>query len=508
MMFDFAKAGPKVYVHPVPGYSDDRSHAPLWRIGGIILALAIVAFAISFLDFSELLASGSGFSKTEPRNPSTQRTSVIQPLPSDPSHGVELTPGLDPTKMATSTGAGQQASEQSQDPGQSVEGGKEQGSESKRTGWLEHRIASGESLSTIFDDLGLGQSLLVRISQKTTKEFSLNMIRPGQTFRVKLDDEGKFEQLIWVKSAIESIVITPDGDNFKFEKQLQELEKRQSQVITEIKNSLYYDGQKAGLSESLIMNLAEIFQWDIDYALGLKEGDHFSLIYETYYFNGKKHKDGEIIAAEFVNQGKRYRAVRYEHSDGRVVYYTPEGKGMRKAFIMTPVDFTRISSKFSSGRLHPVLRKIRAHRGIDYAAPTGTPVKAAGDGKIVFNGWQGGYGRVVIVEHENDYTTVYGHLSEFAKRNSIGAHVSQGQVIGYVGQTGLATGPHLHYEIRIAGQYKDPLKITALPATQAIPKKDVKRFQAKASELFDQLALLRTNGKFAQVQKKESDGLN
>ncbi|MDP2904191.1 MAG: peptidoglycan DD-metalloendopeptidase family protein [Methylovulum sp.] len=216
-----------------------------------------------------------------------------------------------------------------------------------------------------------------------------------------------------------------------------------------ITSSLSAAGQEAGLSDELITQLTNIFAWDIDFATNLHRGDQFTLVYE-------QGGNAQIIAAEFVAQGRILTAVNYEDSNGNINYYTPEGKAMRKAFLSTPVDYVRISSHFDANRKHPILNRIRAHKGVDYAARTGTPVKAAGDGNIVFIGRKGGYGQVMIVKHGEHYETLYAHLSGFKKGLLDGDSVTQGDIIGYVGQTGLATGPHLHYEFRVDGEHRNP----------------------------------------------------
>ena len=206
------------------------------------------------------------------------------------------------------------------------------------------------------------------------------------------------------------------------------------------------------------MELAGIFGWDIYFALNIRRGDHFTVVYDQLYLDGKKIGNGDILAAEFVNQGQVYRAVRYEKPNGTADYYTPDGNSMRKEFLRTPVAFTRISSRFSLGRYHPILNRIRAHKGVDYAAPTGTPIKATGDGRVAFRGRKGGYGNVVILDHGRGYSTLYGHMSRFARGERVGTRVHQGQVIGYVGSTGMATGPHLHFEVRADGVTTDPVR--------------------------------------------------
>jgi murein DD-endopeptidase MepM/ murein hydrolase activator NlpD len=222
-----------------------------------------------------------------------------------------------------------------------------------------------------------------------------------------------------------------------------------------VESSLDSAGAKAGLSEDMMVELTEIFAWDVDFANNLQAGDQFTVVYEQ----GTGKASNRIIAAQFINQGKTYTALRYKDQEGIVSYYTPEGKSTKKAFLTTPVDFAKVSSHFSTHRRHPILNRIRAHKGVDYAARTGTPVKAAGDGVITFHGNQGGYGRMIVISHGEHYETAYAHLSNFRKGLEDGAPVKQGEIIGYVGQSGLATGPHLHYEFRVDGVHRDPEKL-------------------------------------------------
>lgn len=237
------------------------------------------------------------------------------------------------------------------------------------------------------------------------------------------------------------------------------------------------------------MQLANIFAWDIDFALNLREGDQFSVIYEKLYINNQFIGPGKILAAKFINRGKSITAVRYKNPEGKVSYYTSGGDSMRKAFLRTPIDFARISSHFNLKRRHPVLNRIRAHKGVDYAARTGTPIKSAGDGKITYRGRKGGYGRVVIIQHGQKYSTLYAHMSKYRKGQSKGSRVKQGQVIGYVGKSGLASGPHLHYEFRVNGVHRNPLTVT-LPNANPIQKKYKADFLAKSKVLLEQLEQL------------------
>lgn len=239
------------------------------------------------------------------------------------------------------------------------------------------------------------------------------------------------------------------------------------------------------------MQLASIFGWDIDFALDIRKGDHFSLLYEQQYLDGEKLRDGRILAAEFTNQDRTYQAVLFTDPKGRGLYYAPDGSSMRKAFLRSPVDFRRISSKFQRERYHPVLGKKRPHRGVDYAAKIGTPIKAAGDGKVIFRGTKGGYGRTVIVQHGGNITTLYAHMSGYRRGVTTGTRVQQGQIIGYVGKSGLATGPHLHYEFRLNGAHRNPLTVK-LPDAKPIAAEYRELFQIQSKQLLAQLKLFNT----------------
>jgi murein DD-endopeptidase MepM/ murein hydrolase activator NlpD len=240
----------------------------------------------------------------------------------------------------------------------------------------------------------------------------------------------------------------------------------------------------------MTMELAGIFGWDIDFALDIRKGDQFTVLYEELYLDGERIGNGDILAAEFINQGRRYQAVRYTDAGGKTDFYSLDGKSMRKAFLRTPVEFSRISSGFSLGRKHPILNKIRAHKGVDYAAATGTPIKATSNGKIVHRGKKGGYGNTIIIQHGTKYSTLYAHMSKFRGGLKTGSHVKQGQVIGYIGSSGLATGPHLHYEFRVDGVHRDPLKVK-LPGSEPLDSKYLADFSRKAESLLAQLDLVR-----------------
>lgn len=351
---------------------------------------------------------------------------------------------------------------------------------------LEHTVKSGENLSTIFSTLNLSHVDLHKIihTNATAKQFA--DVTPGQDVIATVNAEGQLEQLIYAKNPFETLVATRNDDGFDVKLFSKKIDHQISSAKATIHSSLFEDGTKAGLSEKIILKLSNIFAWDIDFALNLREGDEFIVVYEKLFVDGKEFDTGEILSAEFVNQGKTYAAVRFDDDKGHSGYYTPEGHSLRKAFLQSPIEFARISSHFNLHRKHPVLNTIRAHKGVDYAAPTGTEVKTTGDGNIVFRGVKNGYGNVVEIKHGQQYSTLYAHLSGFKAGQNVGSKVKQGETIGYVGKTGLATGPHLHYEFRIAGQHVNPLT-AKLPRALPMDKAFLAKFKAQTQPLLAQL---------------------
>jgi murein DD-endopeptidase MepM/ murein hydrolase activator NlpD len=370
------------------------------------------------------------------------------------------------------------------------------------TSWLEHRIASGDSLARIFSQYDLDKRVLHGIVNSSEDAKTLADIRPGQTLRLRLDESKTLTRLELQRSPVETLRVSIQADDYEFERLNKSVERRVTTAAGLIESSLFVDGQRAGLSDRLIMEMAGIFGWDIDFALEIRAGDEFRVVFEEQYLDGEKLRDGPILAAEFINRGHTYRAIRYETVDGEVGYFDDEGRSKRRAFIRTPIKFARISSGFNPKRWHPVLQRWRSHKGVDYAAPTGTPIKASGDGKVVFRGTKGGYGKTIILQHAGKYTTLYAHMSRYARRTSAGARVEQGQVIGYVGQSGMATGPHLHYEFRVDGVHKDPLKVK-LPKSLALPKSEIARFQQTAEPLLAQLDAIRPATMVASAEAGE-----
>lgn len=334
--------------------------------------------------------------------------------------------------------------------------------------WKTVKVKKGETLASIFSKLKLDPKELHKIVRLGQSSAKLKRLIPGEELKFMIID-GKLSEMIYVINDTQSLHVLRSGNSFTASEVKLELNKRIAYAAGKIESSLFIAAQEAGIPGSMTMELAGIFGWDIDFVLDVKTGDRFSLVYEEFFYDGKKVKNGAILAAEFMNKGKTYRAVRYVDADGRAEYFTPEGQSMRKRFLRTPVDFTRISSKFGK-RFHPVLNRMRAHKGVDYAAPTGTPINAAGDGKITFIGKKGGYGNTVEIQHAGRYSTVYAHMKSFKRGLKKGSRVQQGDVIGYVGSSGLATGPHLHYEFRINGIHRNPLTVKLPDATPITAK--------------------------------------
>lgn len=349
----------------------------------------------------------------------------------------------------------------------------------------EETVKSGDNLSLLFKRAGLtDRDMMEVLAAENGKK--LAALYPGHTVAFTLSRDGKLEGLTYTKDRLNSFSFTRADNLFTYSEQKRTPDVQistRSGVITE---SLFLAGKEAQLDDRLVMELASIFGWDIDFVLDIRQGDSFKVAYEESYIDGEKIGNGNIVAAEFTNQNKTYRAVRYEDANGNVQYYTPAGDTMRKEFLRTPIEFARISSPFNLKRKHPVLNKIRAHKGTDYAAARGTPIKAAGDGKVIFAGRKGGYGNVVIIQHGQTYKTLYAHISKFRKGIRAGARVKQGQTIAYVGSTGLATGPHLHYEFYVNGSVRNPVTVK-LPKAKAIAKAELPRFLNATQPLLAEL---------------------
>jgi murein DD-endopeptidase MepM/ murein hydrolase activator NlpD len=343
------------------------------------------------------------------------------------------------------------------------------------------RVRRGDTLERLFRREGLDLADLTAILQLAPARENLRLLKPGDEIKVYHDGSALVELTRHI-DVFNTLSVTRADSGFAARVIAVDYDTQTSRASAEIRSSLFEAGSQAGISDSTIMKLASIFGSEIDFVLDLREGDQFTLVYEEMWHDGAKLAEGDILAAEFVNQGHRYRAIRYVDSAGRASYYTPEGRSLQRAFVRVPLAFSRVSSNFNPRRRHPILNTIRAHTGVDYAAPSGTPVRAPGDGTVIFRGRKGGYGNTIILKHPGGVTTLYAHLSGFARTLRVGQRVQQGNTIGYVGATGLATAPHLHYEYRINDRPVNP-RTVKLPEARAIDPAEQSRFLQAATQL-------------------------
>lgn len=371
----------------------------------------------------------------------------------------------------------------------------------KQPSMQELTIKSGDNLSSVFARMGLNDRDIYELFDGNKSAKNLRSIAPGQKLEFLVDGSGKLQELKYYKNTLDSLRFTRNATGFTGEQISLKPELKHSFRQGTINSSLFMAAKQAGLPNTLTMDLANIFGYDIDFALDIQKGDHFKVMFEEQFLDGKKIGTGAILSAEFTNGGKTYRAVRYTNKDGITRYYAPDGKGLNKAFLRTPVDFAKISSSFSLARKHPVLNTIRAHKGTDYAAVIGTPIRSTGDGKIIFAGRKGAFGNCIIIQHGQGYQTLYGHMNSFAKGISTGSRVGQGQVIGSVGKTGLASGPHLHYEFHVNGQVRNPVTVQ-LPQSIGIASNEKDRFNATTQTLVAQLQDFDRNSRLAMGESK------
>jgi murein DD-endopeptidase MepM/ murein hydrolase activator NlpD len=357
--------------------------------------------------------------------------------------------------------------------------------------WREERIGRGDTLSSLLSRMGVAAGDTREFLAVARDSQPLARLVPGRTVLARVTSGGQLLLFRYLASDETLVAVSRAGGAFKAQQHKVVLEPRMIMRSGKIQGSLFGATDAADVPDRIASEMAEAFSGDIDFHKDLRRGDHFSVVYEGFYFEGQLVRTGRLMAAEFVNQDKPHQAVYFKDAQGRDGYYTPDGQNMKRAFLKSPMPFTRISSGFSNARYHPVLREWRAHKGIDYAAPTGTPVRAVADAVVNFVGKQGGYGNLVLLNHQGNYSTAYGHLSRFGKGVKRGARISQGQVIGYVGATGLATGPHLHYEFRVAGLQKNPLALK-LPTSYPLDARAKIQFAGMARPLLDRLELLRS----------------
>jgi murein DD-endopeptidase MepM/ murein hydrolase activator NlpD len=339
-------------------------------------------------------------------------------------------------------------------------------------------VKHNDTLDRIFRRLALSLGDLASLRSLAAARAAVDHLVPGEQLRLSLRD-GMLYALERDLSLTERLLVTRDNAGFRATVVARPVERRVRRAQGVITRSLFEDAGDAGLSDATILALAHVFGWDIDFVQGLRRGDAFTVSVEQLWQDGRYVRDGAILAASFTNQGRTLRTVRYVAPDGTAAYFTPEGRSMQKAFLRAPLEFRRVSSGFSTARFHPILQRVRAHEGTDFAASAGTPVYASGEGRVRFRGVQGGYGNVVQLEHGGGIVTVYGHLSRFATGLHVGQGVHQGETIAYVGQTGLATGPHLHYEFRVDGRFQDSQRVK-LPDAKPIDPALRADFEAKA----------------------------
>jgi murein DD-endopeptidase MepM/ murein hydrolase activator NlpD len=356
--------------------------------------------------------------------------------------------------------------------------------------WQIEQVHQGDSLYTLFDRLNIKDIDAIKLLMADPKANAIDtMLQVGHTIKLKTNSNGKLLHLEYEIDA--ETILTADLVNDEFQVSTQQLALKSQEVFKTavIRDSLFGATDAADIPDQIAMQIAEVLADQIDFFHDLRTGDYFNVVYEAYYNAGNLIKTGNLLAVEFVNKGKVYQAIHFGEKSGKYTYYSPDGKSLHKSFLRSPLEFTRISSSFSLGRFHPILNRIKAHKGVDMAAPLGTRIMASGEGVVKFVGKKGGYGNVIILAHPEGISTVYGHLSRFAQGLHRGEKVEQGDIIGYVGMTGLATGPHLHYEFLQKGVHKDPMKV-ALPKNFPLKNHDLAEFKKISQQRMAQLEML------------------
>ncbi len=356
--------------------------------------------------------------------------------------------------------------------------------------WYKEHVRRDDTLNSLLSRLNIRNRDAIDYlrSDNIASEIAASL-KPGHQIEAQTDIDGNLISLEYQLDRDQFIAINKTSEGYAASKIVHQLEMRPILKSAEIRSSLFGATDDANIPDSIAIQVAEMFESEIDFHSDLRRGDHFNVIYEGSYDDGELLKTGDVLAAEFVNKGKVYRAVGFRDANNQMQYYTPEGKSLHKSFLRSPLEFTRISSGFSLGRFHPVLQRLRAHKGVDMAAPTGTRIKASGDAVVDFVGQKGGYGNVIVLKHDNGVSTVYGHLSRFSAGLRRGAKVAQGEIIGFVGMSGLATGPHLHYEFLLNGKHHDPMKV-ALPKANPIEPHHRVAFNTISQQMSAQLDLL------------------
>ncbi|MDW7598819.1 MAG: M23 family metallopeptidase [Nitrosomonadaceae bacterium] len=358
------------------------------------------------------------------------------------------------------------------------------------TFWRQERIQRGDTVAALLSRFEVNNLDAANFLHEARKIKAMHQLVPGRIVHAQTTARGELRMLRYFPGGSEQFLMEKTDGAFKLIEKPIELEKHVQMKSGVIDSSLFAATDSAGVPDNVTTQIVDIFSSEIDFHRDLRKGDRFTVVYESLHNDGELARAGRILAVEFVNQGTSYKAVYFQADDGNSGYYAPDGKNLRKEFLRSPLEFSRVSSGFSSARFHPVLQTWRAHKGVDYAAPTGTIVKATANGTVAFAGWQSGYGNIVILQHQGQYTTAYGHLSAFSKGLRKGQRVSQSDVIGYVGATGMATGPHLHYEFRVSGVQRDPLRV-AMPVAIPILAQNMTIFHENTRPLTARLDMLR-----------------
>jgi murein DD-endopeptidase MepM/ murein hydrolase activator NlpD len=354
--------------------------------------------------------------------------------------------------------------------------------------WREEGIQRGDTIGGVLARLSVADPAAQNFLRTDARARQLYQLKPGKSVRVKIDEDGHLLALSYLTPSGDLLAVRRSNGDFIASSGVPQAALRLELRAGEIRSSLFAAADAVGLPDAITSQMAEIFSGEVDFLHDMRRGDRFSVVYEMREIDGQPAGAGKVVAAEFVTRGAAHRAFLWRGADGSESYFAEDGKSLRKAFLRSPLEFTRITSGFSLARFHPFMQTWRAHRGVDFAAPSGTPVRAAGDGKVAVAGWQNGYGNVVILQHAGVFSTVYAHLSRFGAGIKPGSHVAQGELIGYVGQTGWATGPHLHYEFRVNNEQRDPLTI-GLPNAQPIASAERSAFVERVAPLAAQLSL-------------------
>lgn len=361
-----------------------------------------------------------------------------------------------------------------------------------------HKIKRGDTLGRIFKQLDLDLAIPHSISSHPMGK-KLVSLSTNSELEFGFDTQDQLKEIGYPLNSLQNLIVTLENDRIT-DAQIYDLPFKTVIKSTSgtIDSSLYGAAQNAGLSNAMIMEMVKIFGWDIDFVQDIRKGDHFRVVYSENQLSDKKLSDGHILAAEFTTQNQSYTAIRFENEAGFASYFNPEGESMLGTFLRSPVEFSRISSRFGR-RLHPISKKWKAHRGVDYAASTGTPIRATADGKVIHAGRKGGYGKTVILRHAGRFSTLYAHMNGYAKGIKSGTRVKQGQVIGYVGSTGMSTGPHLHYEFRLDGVHRNPLTFKT-PKASAVSPERMSEFKKLSEKQLAKLDAIQQPIQFAQNQ--------